>query len=97
MEKVLTDLDRVNIAKQEYELGSQLDTLVKIMSQDKVLPIGKVAHVQDGGKETGEQIYTITPNGTLDKPRKLRFYLRGQQHRLEEMIGKQTGLKMIFQ
>lgn len=34
MEKVLTDLDRVNIAKQEYELGSQLDTLVKIMSQD---------------------------------------------------------------
>lgn len=68
MEKVLTDLDRVNIAKQEYELGSQLDTLVKIMSQDKVLPIGKVAHVQDGGKETGEQIYTITPNGTLDKP-----------------------------
>ncbi len=45
MEKVLTDLDRVNIAKQEYELGSQLDTLVKIMSQDKVLPIGKVAHV----------------------------------------------------
>lgn len=38
MEKVLTDLDRVNIAKQEYELGSQLDTLVKIMSQDKVLP-----------------------------------------------------------
>lgn len=26
MEKVLTDLDRVNIAKQEYELGSQLDT-----------------------------------------------------------------------
>ncbi|EAO72275.1 conserved hypothetical protein, partial [Streptococcus agalactiae CJB111] len=48
MEKVLTDLDRVNIAKQEYELGSQLDTLVKIMSQDKVLPIGKVAHVQDG-------------------------------------------------
>lgn len=55
MEKVLTDLDRVNIAKQEYELGSQLDTLVKIMSQDKVLPIVKLLTFKMEAKKPGNK------------------------------------------
>lgn len=55
MEKVLTDLDRVNIAKQEYELGSQLDTLVKIMSQIRYFPSVKLLTFKMEAKKLGNK------------------------------------------
>lgn len=60
-----TDKQRLNIAKQQY-VDTEIDGDVRI--DNKKTLIGKVANYQDNRNGNGEQIYTITPNGTKDNP-----------------------------